>query len=126
MSNAMFAAIKRRREQGSGDHGTTHSSQHADDKNRDEPKDEKNDKSEEIAKGKPSTEEHEKIQAKIMDDEDKKDGGIDEAQEGEDSDAIAMDMLDSRFKNNPPSKPRNLHERAQMGMAKNLKSKGKI
>jgi hypothetical protein len=81
---------------------------------------------EQIAKGAPTKAE----QAKIAD-QANQDNAIEEMEEqGEgpavDSDKIAMGMLDSRFKNSQPSKPRNLHERVQTNMAKDLKAKGKI
>jgi hypothetical protein len=81
---------------------------------------------EQISKGAPSAMEKQKIALASAEEN----GEQDLEQEGQgddvDSDDIAMGMLDSRFKNNAPSNPRNLHERVQTNMAKNLKSKGKI
>lgn len=121
MSKAMLAAIKRKREQ-MGSHEATHKGKADEDKldsEKIEAKEEQKDRSTDILKGKPSTEEKKKIEQRAMEEQS-------EGEDDVDSDAIAMDMLDSRFKNNAPSKPRNLHERVQMGMAQNLKSKGKI
>jgi hypothetical protein len=81
-----------------------------------------------IAKGAPSKEEQGKI-AQAAQQENAEEAL--EQNEGPhdqqvDSDQIAMGMLDSRFKNNAPSRPRNLHERVQSNISKDLKSKGKI
>ncbi len=85
--------------------------------------------SEQIAKGAPSKEEQMKIAQQAQADngeEGLEQDSTDLDSSGVDSDKIALNMLDTRFKNAPPSKARNLHERVQMGMAKDLKAKGKI
>jgi len=80
-----------------------------------------------VSKGEPSREEHAKIaQASAQENSEHDMEAEDEQGPGVDSDEIAMGMLDSRFKNSAPEKPRNLHERVQTNMAKNLKAKGKI
>lgn len=80
-----------------------------------------------VEKGEPSSEERMKIQEQIaLDDEADSLADADAPLEAADTDEIAMGMLDSRFKSSIPSKPRNLHERVQTNMAKDLKAKGKI
>ncbi len=82
---------------------------------------------EQIAKGAPSKQEQMKIaeqsQAEQAEESMEETAG---AESDVDSDEIAMGMLDTRFKNAAPSRPRNLHERVQTNMAKDLKAKGKI
>jgi len=91
-----------------------------------------NSNTEQIVKGGPSKEEQGKIAQQAAQDNSEEslehnDSGHGDSDGGSvDSDKIAMDMLDSRFKNNAPSHPRNLHERVQANMAKGLKAKGKI
>lgn len=118
---AMLAAIRKKRGE-IGSHEQTHHGKADEDKIDSDKAQDKADRSEAIIKGKPSTEEKGKIMERMAQENSEQDQGGG----GVDSDAIAMDMLDSRFKNNAPTKPRNLHERVQMEMAKNLKSKGKI
>jgi len=80
-----------------------------------------------ISKGAPSSEEKAKIQERMGKENEQAELEESDAPGEEiDSDEIALGMLDSRFKNAAPSAPRNLHERVQMNMAKNLKEKGKI
>ena len=83
---------------------------------------------EQVSKGEPSKGEQAKIAERAN--EESAEHELEEAPVDQgpavDSDKIAMGMLDSRFKNSQPSKPRNLHERVQTNMAKDLKAKGKI
>lgn len=80
-----------------------------------------------VSKGEPSKNERAKIaQASAEENSEQELEAEDDAGPAVDSDEIAMGMLDSRFKNSAPDRPRNLHERVQTNMAKNLKSKGKI
>lgn len=89
--------------------------------------DESHTSAEAVDKGAPSSEEKTKINEQMAKDEAREGAEeLGELESGVDSDEIALGMLDSRFKNGGPSKARNLHERAQMGMASNLKAKGKI
>lgn len=87
---------------------------------------------EQIAKGAPSKGEQAKIAERAAQEnqheqaEGEDMGPVDYDSSGVDSDKIALDMLDTRFKNAAPAKPRNLHERVQTNMAKDLKAKGKI
>lgn len=80
-------------------------------------------KEESISKGGMSPGEKMNLDKKIMEDDEEM---LDEDTQDVDSDSIAMGMLDSRFKGESDGNPRNLSERVQMNMAKNLKGKGKI
>lgn len=76
-----------------------------------------------VEKGEPTAEERQKIEAQMADDDG---GGADEP--SQDSDEIAMGMLDPRQQQGGgmDAKPRNLGERMRMGLANKLKAKGKI
>lgn len=73
-----------------------------------------------IEKGQPSDEERSKIEAKMGDEG----PGVPE----EESDDIAMSMLDSKSKmpGAENAQPRNLGERVKLGLAAKLKGKGKL
>lgn len=77
-----------------------------------------------VEKGEPTSEETGKIEAQMSDDGGE---GADEPA-SEDSDEIAMGMLDNRQKSGGgmDAKPRNLGERMRQGLATQLKAKGKI
>lgn len=147
--SAMMAAIKKRKMGGDiGDHGgSTHQSMHADDKQKDLhglvaslSEDEKgklkhilsNDGSRAMAiqKGEPSSEEQGKIEESIA--EENQENALDtqhnQERHPEDSDEIAMSMLDHKSiaAAGTGQKPRNLGERARMAGAEKLKAKGKL
>ena len=153
MSAGMLAAIQKKKQGAAleGDHqDMTHGSGHADDKTKDlhsfvqslSDQDKSSlktildshvaDKSQAIAKGGSSTEEDGKVKAAMTKENSETD--LEQQQEDSsgsqihDSDDIAKSMLDSRHMGgNPPTgKPRNLGERMKMGIAANLKGKGKI
>lgn len=76
----------------------------------------------EIEKGMPSSDEKQKIEAKMAKEKPPEDGYDDET-----SDDIAMSMVDRRDANKPEGfRPKNLGERARIGMAQKLKGKGKL
>lgn len=139
--NPMHKAIRGRRSQDSqGDHGgMSHHGEHSDDPKKDLHSmvaslsdNEKSqlkgilnssDNSVNVSKGEPTS--HEKQMVAQQSAEENQEEGM-EDDGAIDSDQIAKDMLDSKFSRGGPSKPRNLHERVQMNMASNLKSKGKL
>lgn len=159
--NPMMAAIKKRKGYGSepGDHSAGHTPQHTDvGAPSDQPQDgagklqaiveslkpheheqlkslldqAKPDRSQQIAKGAPSTKEQGKIaeaasqeNAQNAMEEHEDDGGSGVPEHVHDE--IGMSMLDSRHKNGMATeKPRNLGDRVKQGIASKLKAKGKI
>lgn len=76
----------------------------------------------EIEKGAPSSEEKQSIDAKLANEKAPEDGYDEET-----SDDIAMSFVDKRDANKPEGfRPKNLGERARIGMAQKLKGKGKL
>ncbi len=86
----------------------------------------KSDNSMDIAKGGPTENEQQAVSQRAEEETQHQDVDMGQPDGELDSDQIAKDMLDSKFSRGGPTKPRNLHERVQMNMASNLKSKGKL
>lgn len=83
------------------------------------------DESADIAKGEPSQDERQAIDAQMAKDD--AESAAEDKGEADESDDIAMSMLDHNSMNaQPGTQPRNLSERVKMSLASKLRSKGKI
>lgn len=124
MSQAMYAAIKKRKASHSN-HVSDHGKENESIKKSADAPEQKSDDAQNISKGHASPKEKEKIQERMTQDASEPQGG---APADYDRDQIAMDMLDSKFRNGVPEgmKPRNLSDRMKMHVATDLKSKGKL
>lgn len=123
MSDAMYAAIRRRKMQGGMKPEAAPQAPQAP-----APVESPSNDAQNISKGHASPTEKTKIEERAQQEMQTQPMDAAPADESYDSDEIAKDMLDSRFRQGVPEglQPRNLSERMKMNVATKLKEKGKL